>query len=71
MIGYVMDNDIEFAYSSLREKLIENAAMLLSDPDPIIAVRPPSTFRTVHRRAPVPIELRHVLVATSPQPLMG
>lgn len=66
MIGYAMDDDIEFAYSSLREKLIENAAMLLSDPDPIIAIRPPSTFRTVHRRTPVAIELRHVLVATSP-----
>jgi hypothetical protein len=65
MIGYVMDGDVKFAYSSVQDKINEHAAILLCGRGPIGKARAPTTFRTQHRRVPIAIELRHLLLAAN------
>jgi hypothetical protein len=65
MIGYVMDGDVSFAFSSLRARIQERASDLCSDDTGVREILPPSRFVTVHLRPTRPIELRHYLLSLS------
>jgi hypothetical protein len=63
MIGYVMNGDVEGAYNAVREQIELHAEALLYDPSAITDADKPVYFRSIHKRAPVPIEIRHLLLS--------
>jgi hypothetical protein len=63
MIGYVMDGDVERAYAAVRGQIESQAILLLCNHADIIDAPRPHHFRSSHLRAPVPIELRHILLS--------
>lgn len=64
MLGYVMDNDVTFAKTSVDAAIAANAPLqLLAGPDPMQPVAGISRFATLHDRSPAPnIGLRHALL---------
>lgn len=63
MIGYVMNSDVEAAYKAVREQIESRAEALLCDTSTIIDADKPVHFCSTHSRAPVPIEIRHLLLS--------
>ncbi len=62
MIGYVMNGDVERAYEAVCRTIVEKAGELLCESGRIVDHQKPFSFRSEHRRVPVPIELRHLLL---------
>lgn len=63
MLGYVMDGNIETAYTAIRHQIEQHAQQLLYEPALFRDMKTPEHFSTTHQRPDVPIELRHLLLA--------
>lgn len=63
MLGYVMDGNMDTAYTAIRHQIEQHAQQLLYAPALFRDVKRPEHFLTTHQRPDVPIELRHLLLA--------